>query len=188
MKSNIYEPMNRAVIQVIVCCYENGKLDELVKMGVSVEQAEYFASLEMRQLGALVGFRGSLIDFKLATQRLEYFLPHIEAESEKEEKLMQLIRYGATMTMLESLANVSRPEYQMYLKRIGKTHGTTGRPRQLTPDEEHCVNGLLTDILTAYDDPLDRYIAIGKQSGVSLGSVWLWYNDTDARRGTGSVK
>lgn len=185
---NEYQSINQAVIECIVHCYDEGRFNELTEHGVTLEQAEKLAQLDLRNLRALAAFRGSLITFQVDTRKLACLLPYIDAQTERNAKLIQLMDLGATGAMLMAIAGLDRQEVQQLKKRSGYGAGRTGRPRLLTFEEEVSVSAMIEQLRYEYVDPLDFYLELGRRTKLSLGSVWANFKDVCKTAETANFK
>lgn len=175
MASNLYFEINRAAIDLIVRAYRDGNHKELEQLGIPVGIAKSLANMRTCTYIALLNFRGAIMEFRSDTKRLALLIEHMEQQSDRDYKVNELLQLGATQPMLARLAAVDRAEFQRKCRLLGiDSKSCRGKPRNLTNEESLQVIDALQCI--DIEDPLLRWIQLGRGTGIPLGLIWRFLN------------
>ncbi len=173
--NNLYFDINRAAIELIVRAYRDGNHQELEQLGIPVELARSLAEMRTATYVALANFRGAVIDFKSNAKRLAMLIEYMEQQSDRDYRVNELLQLGAPQPMLAQLAAVDRGEYQRKCKVLGiHSNSFRGKPRNLTNEESLLVMNTLREI--AVDDPLLRWMMLGRITRIPLNLIWRFLN------------
>lgn len=166
---NAMGDLNTDVIAHIMKCHSEGRHAHLTAMGINQKLIDQLRNLPLDAFHRLRSFPSLIADITIDERRLSMLINYATEETSRDRRVDELIRMGASQTMMEEIAAISREDFRERRKRIG-VEVRLGRPSSLNELEEEQVN----EALRAHqnDDLIEMYYRIGLETGLSLGQVW----------------
>ena len=173
MENNM-SSMNYFIIEYICIAYNEGRYEDLKRMGVPKEIAAELAKLSMAQVAAIAKFRAPIFHIKANLANFPYLLSHFDRESLRDTKIHDLIKHGATFTVIGELTGASRGEFNTLCAKLGvDPRCNSGKPRNLTDAEIQRQSNLLAT-LKSETNPLDQFWTMVTKTNMPAGPVWRW--------------
>lgn len=167
--------MNYFIIEYICIAYNEGRYADLKRMGVPHKIAAALAKLNMAQIAAIVKFRAPIFFIKANLDNFPYLLSHLDRSTQRETKIHDLIKRGATFTVIGELTGATRIEFNELCARVGvDPRCNSGKPRNLTDAEIRQQSDLLATMADRKVSPLDQFWTMVTQTSMPAGPVWRW--------------
>lgn len=113
-----------------------------------------------------------IAEIRIDPRRLELMLEFAERERELSELINQLIRMGASQSMLAHLAALDARDYRNRRQQLGLPSATQGRPADLTDSEVELLYMALRQCPDDLTNPLEKYRYLGEKTRLPLAQIW----------------
>jgi len=163
------------VLQYLGKCLAEGDDATLAHLGLDRHDAQEIASLYLSDLEHLSSTHFPLLRRGSIDRDLFYrLIEHVHHLRDRESVRDQLLRFDAPLALMNHLFGMDSNEYAERGRRLGVLRAL-GRPVDANEAEE----ALICEALTALGKPeggdlsAEEYLALYKQTGLSLRTLWL---------------
>lgn len=161
--------LNAYLLRRIISAYQNNDHQILSEMGLPPELLERARNMSADLFTQACKF--TIAETKIDHRRFELMLDYAERERELNELINELIKRGASQSMLDALTGIDPREYRSRRKLLKMPPATQGRPAALNDDQIETLCSALRDQKCPNDD-LNRYLFLGANTELPLAQIW----------------
>lgn len=175
---NFDSELNAFLIRSVTKAYNHKALDQLDRLGVSLEMAEMISNLPLRDAEKLSLSRGCIGDAKIMEDIVQLKLRNMQHEDSRDKLYDKLIQMGASHAMMYDLSGMDVSEFRARRKKIGLPKASAGRPSALSDSESTAVQNAWHRYKDEEDD-LVRLVYVGCETKIPLSRIWQFLKAPD---------
>lgn len=175
---NFDSELNAFLIRSVTKAYNYKALDQLDRLGVSLEMAEMISNLPLRDAEKLSLSRGCIGDAKIMEDIVQLKLRNMQHEDSRDKLYDKLIQMGASHAMMYDLSGMDVSEFRARRKKIGLPKASAGRPSALNDSESTSVQNAWHRYKDEEDD-LVRLVYVGCETKIPLSRIWQFLKTPD---------
>jgi hypothetical protein len=155
-----------------------GDVHAVLDLGLRLDQVTRLQQLTLHDLHHLSGVRAHFLNVTVDSVCFDRVLEHMERSKRGEALQNELIQLRAPLPMMRAFFGMTNAEYAARRKLLGMSGAGVGRPPAPSEDEERSV----WDAWRAAMDVAieERYLRVGRETGVPLSTVWALVRSWEA--------
>lgn len=155
-----------------------GDIHAVLDLGLRLDQVTRLQQLTLQDLHHLSGVRAHFLNVTVDPVCFDRVLEHMERSKRGEAMQNELIQLRAPLPMMRAFFGMTNAEYAARRKLLGMSGAGVGRPPAPTEEEERSVWGAWS---ATADVPIEeRYLRVGRDTGVPLSTVWALVRSWEA--------
>jgi Protein of unknown function (DUF2857) len=148
----------------------DGDIHAVLDLGFRVDQIARLERLTLRDLHHLSQVRTHFMDVAVDPECFDRVLDHIERSKHHYDLQDELIRLRAPLEMMRVFFGMTNAEYAARRQVLGMSGTGIGRPAAASEEDERRIwEAWQTH---AEHPPEQRYLEVGRSTGVPLNTVW----------------
>lgn len=155
-----------------------GEIRSVLALGFRLDQVARLEHYTLRDLRALSQVRAHFLDIAVDSAALDRVLDQLDRSKAYDALQDDLVRLRAPLAMMRALFGMTNAEYGTRRKRVGVSGTGVGRTPVPAEGEEQRIWQAWR--ANAHHPLAERYLAVGKSTGIPLKVVWALVQSWEA--------
>ena len=166
--------LNETVLISIAAAAQAGKVAQLAEMGIDSETAKMIGQLSLDSILRGRDYPAPLLSIRFNKKAVRLYVNFITAESEKDQRVDEIIKRGIRHPQIALVTGMSRREYDSRRGLLGLEKHATGRLDSPTEEQEiriyECWKALPDSRKTSL---MQAVVTIAQETGYGADTIWI---------------
>ena len=172
MEEQLNCELNACLLRYVISASNKHDHQTLCEMGLDIALMERVKGMNADVFTRLSKF--NIADVTFNSHRFGLMLDFVEHERTMDALMNEMIKLGASQSMLEDLVGVDPRDYRDRRKTLGMAPATQGRPPDLDAQQANAVYEAMKKYPEKEneDNLPNWYCLLGKETGLPLSIIW----------------